>query len=65
MYRIHVFLDETWCVLNEKMMPDITITVPQLDIDKNMTKTNISMDKLKSSTIKKHNKQLIENRYVD
>jgi hypothetical protein len=26
----HIFLDETGCILNEKMMPDVTITVPEL-----------------------------------
>jgi hypothetical protein len=29
-----MFLDETGCILNEKMMPDVTITVPELEIDK-------------------------------
>jgi hypothetical protein len=36
MYRIHIFLDEAGCILNEKMMPDITIMVPQLEIDKTL-----------------------------
>jgi hypothetical protein len=47
MYRIHVCLNETGCVLNEKMMPDITIIVPELEIvlKLNMPKTNISMYK--------------------
>jgi hypothetical protein len=31
-YRIHIFLDETGCVLNEKMVPDVTIMVPELEI---------------------------------
>jgi hypothetical protein len=30
----HRFLDATECILNEKMMPDVTITVPELEIDK-------------------------------
>jgi hypothetical protein len=34
MHRNLIFLDETGCVLNEKMMPDVTITVPELEIDK-------------------------------
>jgi hypothetical protein len=39
-------LDETRCILNEKMMPDVTIMVPELDIDKKMSKPDSSMDKL-------------------
>ena len=34
MYLTHIFLDETGRILNEKMMPDVTITVPELEIDK-------------------------------
>jgi hypothetical protein len=30
----HIFLDETVCILNEKMMPDVTIKVPELEINK-------------------------------
>jgi hypothetical protein len=30
-----MFLDDTECILNEKMMPDGTIMVLELDIDKN------------------------------
>jgi hypothetical protein len=41
-----MFLDETGCILNEKMMPDVTMMVPELEIDKKISKTNISMDKL-------------------
>jgi hypothetical protein len=29
-----IFLDETGCILNEKMMPDVTIMVPEIEIDK-------------------------------
>ena len=29
----HRFRDETGCILNEKMMPNVTITVPELEID--------------------------------
>jgi hypothetical protein len=29
-----MFLDEPGRILNEKMMPDVTITVPELEIDK-------------------------------
>jgi hypothetical protein len=32
--KSYIFLDETGCILNEKMMPDINITVPELEIDK-------------------------------
>jgi hypothetical protein len=31
-----MFLDETGYILNEKMMPDVTITVPELEIDKQL-----------------------------
>jgi hypothetical protein len=30
----HRFLDETGCILSEKMMPDVSITVPDLEIGK-------------------------------
>jgi hypothetical protein len=30
----HIFLDENGSIPNEKMMPDVTITVPELEIDK-------------------------------
>jgi hypothetical protein len=45
MYRIHIFLDETGCVLNEKMMADVTIMVPELEIDKKNSKIHISEKK--------------------
>jgi hypothetical protein len=32
MCRIHIFLDETRCVQNEKMMPDVTVMVLELEI---------------------------------
>jgi hypothetical protein len=38
MCRSHKFLDETGCILNEKMMPDVTITAPELEIDKKTKK---------------------------
>jgi hypothetical protein len=37
----HIFLDESGCILNEKMMPDVTITVPELEIQKKTKNTNI------------------------
>jgi hypothetical protein len=37
----HIFLDETGCILNEKMMPDVTITVPDLEIDKKTHRTSM------------------------
>jgi hypothetical protein len=43
MYRIRIFLDETGCILNEKMMPDIM--VPELELDKKISKHNMSTDK--------------------
>jgi hypothetical protein len=39
-----MLLDETGCILNE-MMPDVTITVPELEIDKNISDINISTKK--------------------
>jgi hypothetical protein len=32
--EIKYCLDETGCILNEKMMPDVTIMVPELEIVK-------------------------------
>jgi hypothetical protein len=45
MYRIHIFLDETGCVLNEKMMPDLTVMVPELEIDRQLVNIYISEEK--------------------
>jgi hypothetical protein len=43
---IYLFLDETVCILNEKMIPDVTIMVPELEIEKTyQSNSNISMDK--------------------
>jgi hypothetical protein len=33
-------MDETGCILNEKMMPDVTITVPGLELKKLLTNKN-------------------------
>jgi hypothetical protein len=38
MCQDQVFLDETGCVLNEKMMPDATVIVPDLEIGKKISK---------------------------
>jgi hypothetical protein len=46
MDQTHIFLDETGCILNEKMMPDVAITVPELEIVKNTSDINISTKKL-------------------
>jgi hypothetical protein len=40
MYQDQIFLDETGCVLNEKMIPDATVMVPDLEIGKNVSKIN-------------------------
>jgi hypothetical protein len=32
MYQQQMVVDETWCILNEKMMPDVAVMVPELDI---------------------------------
>jgi hypothetical protein len=37
MNQHHIFLDETGRILSEKMMPDFTITVPELEIDNKKT----------------------------
>jgi hypothetical protein len=37
MYQDQIFLDESRCVLNEKMMPDDTVTVPDLEIGKRVS----------------------------
>jgi hypothetical protein len=42
MCRIRIFLDETWCVLNEKMMPDLAVMVPELETYRKVSKINIS-----------------------
>jgi hypothetical protein len=51
MNQKHIFLDETGCVLNEKMMPDVAVMVPDLEIHKNMSKVCISQQN------KKHKKR--------
>jgi hypothetical protein len=45
MCRIRIFLNETGCVLNEKMMPDVTVMVPELEIDGKIMKIQISKEK--------------------
>jgi hypothetical protein len=34
MYRMHLFLDEAGRILNKKIMPDVTIMVPELEMVK-------------------------------
>jgi hypothetical protein len=41
MYQDQIFLDETGCVLNEKMMPDATIMVPDLEIGKKVSNIDV------------------------
>jgi hypothetical protein len=43
--QIRILLDETGCVLNEKMMPDVTVMVPELEIDRKVSKINVSNEK--------------------
>jgi hypothetical protein len=45
MCRIQVLLDETGRVLNEKMMPDLTVMIPELEIVKQISNINISKEK--------------------
>jgi hypothetical protein len=45
MFRIHGILDETGCVLNKKMMPDLTVMVTELEIDRKKTTKYISKEK--------------------
>jgi hypothetical protein len=42
MCRIHIFLGETGCVLNEKMMPDVAVMVLELELDRKVLRINIS-----------------------
>jgi hypothetical protein len=42
----HMFLDENGCVLNEKMMPDVIVMVPELEMGKQVSKTNVSKNKM-------------------
>jgi hypothetical protein len=37
MCQDQIFLDETGCVLNEKMMPDATVMVPDVEIGKKVS----------------------------
>jgi hypothetical protein len=41
MYQNRIFLDETGCVPNEKMMPDDTVMVPDLETGKKVKKIDI------------------------
>jgi hypothetical protein len=43
--KSYIFLDETGCVLNEKMMPDLTVMVLELEIDRKISKIHISKEK--------------------
>jgi hypothetical protein len=45
MYQDQIFLDQTRCALNEKMMPDASVMVPDLEIGKKMRKTKFSGEK--------------------
>jgi hypothetical protein len=51
MCRFQIFLDETGCVLNEKMMPDLTVMVPELEIDRKVSKIN--KEKYRKSIVQK------------
>jgi hypothetical protein len=41
MYQDQILLDETGCVLNEKMMPDATVMVPDLETGKQVSKIDV------------------------
>ena len=45
MYQNQLFLDETGCVLNKKMMPDVTVMVPELEIDRKVSNLYIYEEK--------------------
>jgi hypothetical protein len=45
MCRIPIFLDETGCILNEKMMPDLTAMVPELKLERKLWTIYISKEK--------------------
>jgi hypothetical protein len=42
----YIILDETGCILNEKMMPDVTIKVPDLELANYTSDINVSTKKL-------------------
>jgi hypothetical protein len=39
MYQNQIFLDETGCILNEKMMPGVAVEVLKLETGKNVLKS--------------------------
>jgi hypothetical protein len=41
MYQDQIFLDETGCALNEKMMPDVAVMVPDLELGKIVSKIRV------------------------
>jgi hypothetical protein len=41
MHQDQIFLDETGCVLNEKVMPEATVMVPDLEIGKKLSKISV------------------------
>jgi hypothetical protein len=43
--RNHIFLNHGGCILNEKMIPDVIILVPELEFVKHESKTNVPMYK--------------------
>jgi hypothetical protein len=45
MYHNIIFLDETGCVLNEKMMPDVIAMAPELEMGKNISNIDVSKKK--------------------
>jgi hypothetical protein len=41
LYQDQILLDETGCVLNEKMMPGATVMVLDFEIGKNVSQINV------------------------
>jgi hypothetical protein len=41
MYQDQVFLNDTGCVLNEKLMPDATVMVPDLEFGKKISNVDV------------------------
>jgi hypothetical protein len=48
MCRNHTFLDEAGWVLNEKMMTDLTVIVPELEINRKVSNIDVSTEKCPS-----------------
>jgi hypothetical protein len=48
-YQDQVFPNETWRILNERMMPDATAMAPELEIGKHVRKFNVSRNEFRGT----------------